>query len=84
MPPSLIVLCVLNVIIFTTIFFFIEIIAIILACLIRVFNSLGFAVQALFATEFYPTCVRSLGPGFLFTMVRIINNNNNNNNNRVY
>ena len=39
-----------------------------LACLVRVGNTIGFAIQGLFANEFYPTPIRSLGTGFLFSV----------------
>lgn len=46
-----------------------EIIVILLACLIRIFNSFGFALQGLYANEIFPTCVRGLGTGILFSVV---------------
>lgn len=47
----------------------IEIFVIILACLIRIFNSFGFALQGIYANEFYPTPIRSIGSGFVYAAV---------------
>ena len=35
--------------------------------MIRIFNTFGFAIQGLFANEFYPTIIRSMGSGFLYS-----------------
>lgn len=40
---------------------------IVIVCLIRIFNTFGFALQGLFANEFYPTVIRSMGSGFLYS-----------------
>jgi hypothetical protein len=42
--------------------------AVVLACLIRIFNTIGFGLQGIYANEFYPTTLRALGSGFLFSV----------------
>ena len=39
----------------------------ILACLIRFFNNIGFILIGLSSNEFYPTVVRTVGSGLTFT-----------------
>lgn len=39
-----------------------------LACLIRIFTSFSFAIQTLFVNEFYPTKIRTIGSGFVFSV----------------
>ncbi len=43
-----------------------------IACAVRIFNCFGFALQGLFANEVYPTAVRTLGTGFLYSIVFLI------------
>jgi hypothetical protein len=47
----------------------IVILTIVLACLIRVSVSFGFAIEPLYANEVYPTVVRTIGSGFVFSFV---------------
>lgn len=49
-----------------------EIEILIIVCFIRFFNSSGFALIAIYPNEFYPTCIRSTGSGFVFTIVRFL------------
>ena len=50
-----------------------EILVLSLACMIRIFNSFGYAIESIYANEIYPTCVRALGTGMLLSVVIYIN-----------
>lgn len=50
-----------------------EILVLSFACMIRIFNSFGYAIESIYANEIYPTCVRALGTGMLLSVVIYIN-----------
>ena len=48
---------------------FLEIIILVLTCLVRISVSVSFGIKHLYTNEIYPTAIRSIGSGFVYSFV---------------